>query len=163
MSANRSNLWWHLENQLLGEDQRAVGMVYEKIVELTAAQILLMYTTPVELVEAPGAGKVIQFLSAALFLDHSGTDFAAGGDLKIQTITGNVVVSDVSPAAEFMNLTVDSYEIVQVLSDSVSIAVNDGLEITNATAVHTGGGTSTVKVAVRYCIHDFSSFNPRHS
>ena len=149
MSANRANIAWHLENQILGENQRAIGMVYEKIVELTAAQILLMYTTPIELVEAPGAGKVIQFLSAALFLDHSGT------------ITGNVAVSDVSPAAEFMNLSADAYEIVQVLSDSVSIAVNDGLEITNATAVHTGGGTSTVKVAVRYCIHDFSGENPR--
>lgn len=163
MSANRSNIYWHLENQILGEDQRAIGMVYEKIVELTAAQILLLYTTPVELVEAPGANKIIQFLSAALFLDHSGTDFAAGGDLKVQTITGNVVVSDVSPASEFMNLTVDSYEIMQVLSDSVSVAVNDGLEITNASAVHTGGGTSTVKVAVRYCIHDFSGENPRFS
>lgn len=163
MSANRSNIAWHLENQLLGQDQRAIGMVYEKMVTLTAAQILLMYTTPVELVEAPGANKVIQFLSAALFLDHSGTDFAAGGDLKIQTISGNVAVSDVSPAAEFMNLTVDSYEIIQALSDSTSVAVNDGLEITNASAVHTGGGTSTVKVLVRYCIHDFSGENPRFS
>lgn len=163
MSANRANIAWHLENQILGENQRAIGMVYEKIVELTTAQILLLYTTPIELVEAPGANKVIEFLSATLFLDYSGTAFAAGGDLVIQTITGNVAVSDVSPAAEFMNLSADAYEIVQALSDSTSVAVNDGLEITNGTAVHTGGGTSTVKVAVRYCIHDFSGENPRHS
>lgn len=161
MSANRSNIAWHLENQIPGTDRRAIGMVYEKLITLTAVQILLLYSAPVELVAAPGAGKVIEFLSAALFLDYSGTAFAAGGDLKIQTITGNVVVSDVSPASEFMNLSADAYEIIQALSDSTSVAVNDGLEITNATAVHTGGDTSTVKVSIMYRIHDFNEKHPR--
>lgn len=160
MSANRANIAWHLENQIPGDDRRAIGMVYEKIVELTSAEILALYTTPKELVEAPGAGKVIEFMSACLFLDHGGTDYAAGGDLVIQTITGNVAVSDVSPAAEFMNLSADAYEIIQALSDSTSVAVNDGLELTNGSANHTTGN-GTVKVSIMYRIHDFNTKHPR--
>ena len=160
MSANRANIAWHLENQIPGTDRRAIGMVYEKLVEVSAAEILLLNTTPKVLVASPGAGKVIEFLSAVLFLDYSGTAFAAGGDLVIRSI-GDIVVSDVSPAAEFMNLSADAYEVIQALSDSTSLAVNDGLELYNGSAVHTGGGTSTVKVLVRYCIHDFNEKHPR--
>ena len=69
MSANRSNIAWHLENQIPREDQRAIGMVYEKIVELTSAEILALFTTAKELVEAPGVGKVLEFVSGVFFID----------------------------------------------------------------------------------------------
>lgn len=155
MSANRSNLWWHLENQLLGEDSRAIGMVYEKEVILTSAQILLLYSTPIELVKAPGAGKVIELMSAVGFLDHGGTDYAAGGALVIQTITGNTALSDSVAAATLINASADAYVIFQALSAEVATDVNQGLELTNASAVHTTGN-GTMKIKVMYRIHDFN-------
>jgi len=160
MSANRSNIAWHLENQIPGTDRRAIGMIYEKLVEVSAAELLLLNTVPKVLVESPGAGKVIEFLSAVFFLDWSGTDFADGGDLIIRSIS-DIVVSDAIPAADFMNLSADAYEVMQALSANTSLAVNDGLELYNDTQAHTGGGTSTVKVLVRYCIHDFNEKHPR--
>lgn len=124
-------------------------------VELTSAEILALYTTPKTLVVAPGTGKVVEFISAVAFLNHGGTDYAAGGDLVVQTITGNIAVSDVLPAAEFMNLSADSYEVIQVLSDCTTVGVNDGLELTNGSAVHTTGN-GTVVINVAYRIHDFN-------
>lgn len=59
---------------------------YTDTVTLTAAQVKLLYTTPITLIAAPGAGYAIQFLDALLFLDHGGTDYtgvAAGEDLTI--------------------------------------------------------------------------------
>jgi len=162
MSANRSNIAWHLENQLLGQDSRAIGMIYEKNVEVSAAEILLLYSTPKTLVEAPGAGKVIEFVSAVAFLDHGGTDFAAGGALSIQTITGNTTLSDAVAAATLINASADAYVVFQALSAEVATNVNDGLELTNADAVHTTGN-GVLKIRVMYRIHDFNDDNPRHS
>jgi len=126
-----------------------------KRVEISSAEILLLYSTPKTLVAAPGAGKVIEFLSAVLFLNHGGTDYADGGNLVIQTATSNTAVSDVIANTELINEDEDTYEVLQALSDNTSLDVNEGLELTNASAVHTtGNGTLVVDIAYR--IHDFN-------
>ncbi len=126
-----------------------------KSVRLTSAEILAMYTTPKALLDAPGAGKVIEFLSAVFFLDHGGTDYAAGGAAVIQTVTGNTAVSDAIAAGTLINVSADAYVVAQVLSAEVALDVNQGLELTNASAVHTtGNGILIVNVAYR--IHDFN-------
>lgn len=126
-----------------------------KRVRVTSAEILLLYSTPKTLLDAPGSGKVIEFLSAVFFLDHGGTDYAAGGAAVIQTITGNTAVSDAVAAATLINASADVYVACQALSAEVALDVNQGLELTNASAVHTtGNGILTVEVAYR--IHDFN-------
>lgn len=161
MSANRSNIAWHLENQMLGENQRAIGMVYEKQVELTSAEILALYTTPKELVEAPGAGKVLEFLSAVLFLDYGTATYATRGDLTINLHTTGTALSDTVAAADFVQQTADAYRVMQALSADVALKANEALELRCATG-NPDTGDSTIKVLIRYCIHDFSGNNPRH-
>ena len=131
-----------------------VPIKYADII-VSSAEILLLYTTPKELVPAPGAGKVIEFLSAVLFLDHGGTDYAAGGALVVQTVTGNVAVSDAVAAATLVNGATDLYVVAQALSAEVALDVNQGLELTNADAVHTTGN-GILRVHVAYREHDFS-------
>ena len=126
-----------------------------KSVRLTSAEILAMYTTPKTLLDKPGAGKVIEFLSAVFFLDHGGTDYAAGGAAVIQTITGDTAVSDAVAAGTLVNASADAYVVAQALSTEVALDVNQGLELTNASAVHTtGDGILIVNIAYR--IHDFN-------
>ena len=122
---------------------------------VSSAEILALYTTPKELVPAPGAGKVIEFLSAVFFLDHGGTDYAAGGALVIQTVTGDTSVSDSVAAATLVNAAADAYVVAQALSAEVALDVNQGLELTNADAVHTTGN-GILRVHVAYREHDFS-------
>ncbi len=127
---------------------------YERI-RITAAEILLLFSTPKTLVVAPGAGKVIQFLSAIAFLDHGGTDYAGGGNLVVQHITANTAVSGVTGNGDLINASADAYNVMQALSTDVVAAVNDGLELTNASGVHTtGNGVLTIIVAYR--ILDFN-------
>ena len=122
---------------------------------VTSAEILLLNTTPKKLVGAPGAGKVIEFLSAVFFLDHGGTDYAAGGAAVIQTVTGNTAVSDAIAAGTLINASADVYVVCQALSAEVALDVNQGLELTNASAVHTTGDGILV-VHTAYRIHDFN-------
>lgn len=161
MSANRSNIAWHLENQMLGDNQRAIGMVYEKQVELTSAEILALYTTPKELVEAPGAGKVLEFLSAVLFLDYGTATYATYGDLTVNLHTTGTALSDTVAAADLVQQTADAYRVMQVLSADVALKANEALELRCGTG-NPVTGDSTIKVLIRYCIHDFSGNNPRH-
>ena len=124
-------------------------------IRLTSAEILLIYTTPKKLVDAPGAGKIIEFVSAAFFLDHGGTDYAGGGNLVIQHTSADTAVRGVTAASDLINASADAYNVMTALSTDVVAAVNDGLELTNASGVHTtGDGLLTVHVAYR--IHDFN-------
>ncbi|MHA1961904.1 MAG: hypothetical protein ACW99U_16980 [Candidatus Thorarchaeota archaeon] len=155
MGADRANLHYHIEEQIEGDDKKRVGDIRTIEIELTAAEIIAMYTTPKTLIAAPGAGKVIEFISAVGFLDHGGTDFADGGAVVIQTITGNTALSDSVAAATLINVSADAYVIFQALSAEVATNLNDGLELTNATQVFsTGNGVLRLKVTYR--IHDFN-------
>ena len=140
---------WH-RDEWKGE----IPVLYKKV-RITSAEILLLYSTPKTLVDAPGSGKVIEFLGLTSFLDHGGTDYAAGGNLVVQHITANTAVSGVVTNSDLINASADAYNVMPQLSTDVVAAVNDGLELTNASAVHTtGNGILFVNIAYR--IHDFN-------
>jgi hypothetical protein len=64
--------------------QRAIGTI-------ASADVLTLFTTPVELVAAPGAGKFIAVDAIHWFLDHGGTDYTAtaGKDLAASYTDGS--------------------------------------------------------------------------
>lgn len=163
MSANRSNIAWHLENQIPGEDHRAIGMVYEKMVELTAAEILALYTTPKELVEAPGVGKIAEFISAVLFLDYNSATYATRGDLTVNLHTTGIAISNTLDAADLVQKTADTYVLLPVKDDEETVLQdNEALELRCATG-NPVTGNSTIKVSIMYRIHDFNAKHPRFS
>lgn len=155
MPADRASIQYYLEEQIEGDNRKRVGDIRTIEIALTAAEIIAMYTTPKTLLAAPGAGKLIELISAVGFLDHGGTDFADGGAAVIQTISGNVAVSDAVAASTMINVSADAYVVFQALSAEVAIAINEGLELTNATQVHsTGNGILRLKITYR--VHDFN-------
>ena len=148
--STQANIGFDLKNQVKGDDGETVGDIRTIEINVTAAEIVLLFGTPKTLVAAPGPGKLIEFISAVGFLDHGGTDYAAGGVLTIQTITGNTTLSDAVAAATLINASADAYVIFQALSAEVATNINDGLELVNASAVHTtGNGILRIKVTYR--------------
>lgn len=129
------------------------------VVALTNAQIKDLYNTPVYVVAAPGSGKMLEFVSAVLVLDHGGSnDFTGANASVIRYHTSNVAASASIPAGSF---TASADAMTFVLPAGVAAAaatsfVNLGLEITTATAAYAGnaGANNVMKVIITYRVHD---------
>ena len=117
-------------------------------VSLTAAQILGMYATPVQLVAAPGAGKSIVLHRLLLRLVYGTTQFASGGTVSAEydsvahaagtLATGTIAAATINAAASSDNM---------LPGIAVAPTQNKGLFISNATgAFTTGDSTATVYV-----------------
>lgn len=124
-------------------------------VALTAANLIAMYTTPVVLIAAPGAGKTIVVTKLAFTIVRSSTAFTGGGAAIIQydstangagtqaldsTLASTVITGSAG--------TTVSLRRGAIISDLASTSIyNKGLYISNATAVFAAGtGTATVDV-----------------
>lgn len=133
----------------------ADGIVITDTITLTTAEILALFTTSKPLVPAPGAGKVVDLLSAGLFLDYNAATYAANGILSIATTTSETAQSDAVAAATFLQASADVYVGMQVLSAERVLDANEGLSLLCATGNPTTGD-SPITVKVSYRILDFS-------
>jgi len=153
---NRSNLTYNIENSIADADGKIAGRVYEKEISITSAEIKLLVSAPKLLVAAPGPGKVLEFMSAVLFLDYGTATYDTNTSLTVQTITGNIALSGAVTAANFLHKAADAYTIMAPLGTAAGVVtnVNDGLELVAIGIPATGN--STMKIKVMYRIHDFN-------
>lgn len=125
-------------------------------VTLTAAQVLLLRATPKELVAAPGAGKVLQFLGAELLLDWVGVAYTEStANLGIKYTDGSgVQVSENIEATGFATLTADSMTNAVPVKDvivSKTGSENKALVIHNLGAGEwANSGDSPIRVITSY-------------
>jgi hypothetical protein len=132
--------------------------VQHATVNLTAANIIAMYTTPVAIIAAPGAGKTIEITKLSFRITRTSTAFTGGAAAIFQydstangagtnaldsTIASTVITGSAGSTTSVRNGA--------VLSDSSAIE-NKGIYISNGTAVF-AAGTGTVVVEVWYVIH----------
>jgi len=116
-------------------------------VAVSSANLLAMYTTPVDVVAAPGAGFALDFVGAVLICDDA-TDYANGGVITINYGSGGAAVST-NLAATFLTGNGDKVWNLQKLNAAggYTMPVNTSLAITNATAPFiTGTGVCRLKI-----------------
>lgn len=128
-----------------------LGGVRHTQVSLTAAQIIAMYTTPVELIAAPGAGKSIAIVKAQFKITRTATAFTGGGAAIIQydsTANGaGTQACDSTLAATVITGAAGASHSIRngaVISDSTATIVNKGVFISNDTAVFAAGTGAAV-------------------
>jgi len=123
------------------------------VVNLTAANLIAMYATPVEIVPLV-AGKAIIVDSVDFVITRTATQFTSGGVVAVQyaaTANGAGTATTATIAAAVVTGTAGTTytaRIPVVLSDIASASIAGvGLFISNQTAAFaTGTGTATVKV-----------------
>ena len=139
-------------SQLTNVGSSALNPLVQQVkqVSLTAAQLIAMYTTPVSILPAPGAGKVLIIDAIAFQFKHGATQFTGGGAVTfvfhgtaVTPHSGNVAASVIQAAAD------DVLYLGPNVSAAVDLqsAINLGLDIKNATAAFAAGnGTAIVTV-----------------
>ncbi len=133
----------------------AEGFPRQAAVSLSAAQILLLADTPVELVPAPGAGKYLQFLGAVLLLDHAGTGFAETADnLEIHYDNeAGAAASALIECTGFIDQVADSLIEARPLATALvrakTAVENKALVLTNINDNFTDAGTTTSNLRVK--------------
>lgn len=125
------------------------------VVDLTAADIIAMYTTPIEVVPAK-TGKAI-FVDAVEFdITRTSTAFTGGGVVAVQydsTANGAGTATHATIAATVVTGSAGetrTFRIPVVLSDVAASAIEGiGLYISNQTAAF-AAGTGTARLTVHY-------------
>lgn len=122
-------------------------------VNLTAANIIAMFTTPVQILPAPGAGKAIIVRQILFEMTRTATAFTGGGNVEFDyhgaaiAHTGAVASTVVTTAgAAVVNVVLGNAS-----ATGVVVSANLGIDITNAAAVF-AAGTGTAKVQIWYSI-----------
>lgn len=132
---------------------------------LTHAQLLALRATPVEVIPAPGANKIIQIIKCLLYWDRAGgavfTIAAPGDDFSLRY--GGTAISaspESTPATGFIDQATAMVQIGSgysgVLSDAAN-CINKSVTISNVGGAEwTNGGTSEIKYHITYTIIDIS-------
>ena len=123
-------------------------------VDITTAEVLLLNSVPITIVPTPGAGRVLEFVSAMITMDYAGTAYATNGDLVFTyTDESGTEVSDTVTFEELLELTADTVKSVQALSLNFTAAANAPLVISASDGVP-ATGTSPIKVQMAYRVHN---------
>lgn len=126
-------------------------VLHEAQVALSAAQINAIRTTPVVIVPAPGAGKVVLVERVLLKMVRTATQFANGGAVELRYTDGSgaKVSADISATVVTGAAGTAYSQVAGVVTELVPVA-NAAVVITCATAnFDTGTGTGQVTVLYR--------------
>lgn len=120
---------------------------------LTSAEILALNGTPIEIAEAPGAGKVNIFKGATISLDATATAYAGVGateDLAARYTDGSgAIVSTTLEATGFIDQTTDQTRTLKEIVTDVTPVVNAAIVLHMLNGeVTTGTGTLIVNCVV---------------
>lgn len=124
-------------------------------VTVSPAELLALFTTPKELVPAPGPGYVHELISATLILDYESAAYATNGNLTLTNETGTALSNTVL-LANLLAATAD--KIVQLgaldAADTGVVALeNEGIQLRCATGNPTAGD-SPLRVKTVYRTHE---------
>lgn len=124
---------------------------YEDL-EISSAQLLDLFNTPITIIPAQGANTVIVPIEVWAFLDYDAATYAAGGTVQLtlnSVVVGTLASTAVTSAADLYT----KFDLSTAVSNG-SIA-NKSLNITNATAVFTTGD-SPLKLRIIYKVLNFA-------
>ena len=156
---NEGNLSFNMQNQIRDSYGIVTGKILEKRVHVTSAELLALATTAKELVPAPGADKVLEFVSAVV-KHNAGTAYVEVGapDEMVIEYSGGQDVSAEIDVTNFLAVTDDE---IRYLASTVAATVDlEALKNTSLVLFNSGTdwttGTGTVDVRISYRIHDFN-------
>jgi len=135
------------------------GVLQTAKVTLTADEIVgtdagcIGHTAGAVLVAAPGAGKVLEFVSAVLSYKFNGAAYTGGGDDNVIR-QGTTAVSAAIAGADLLEDTADDIAYVNALSAAdVKLTANSTLNLAGTALTQPGEAAGTLDVFITYRVH----------
>ena len=137
------------------------GQLLTATATLTATQIVgtnagdLGHADGAIIVAAPGAGYVMEFISAVLIYDFDTAAYTGGGnDLIVQSSSGAVALSGATTAANLLGAAGDKIVQVNPLSTAGIVkTANTGINLKSTAWTQPGTAAGVLRVHVQYRIH----------
>lgn len=128
-------------------------------VELTANEIVgtdtgdIGHTDGAVLVAAPGAGKVLEFVSATLIYDYNTAAYTGGAD-DLVIRQGTTAVSAAIAGADLLGASADKIAYVNALSAAdIALTENSSLNLKSTAWTQPGTAAGTLSVRIAYRVH----------
>jgi hypothetical protein len=130
------------------------GTAQSVTVVIPAATVDTMFTTPVTLVAAPGAGNAIDVIDMVVEAVFGSSAFTGGGAIQASYGTGVTTPATATIAATFLT-TFSANQMAKVAgtiaaSTASTAVVNQAVTLTNATAVFAAGTGASLIVKLYY-------------
>lgn len=124
-------------------------------VTISSAELLALRATPKTLVAAPGAGNVLEFVSAILLLDYNSAAYVEGGNnLAVRYVNGTgVQVSEAIETTGFLDQTADTLTTARAKLDGIAAKAaceNQPLVLHNIGGAEFTTGDSPMRVKINY-------------
>ena len=159
---NRANLFYNIENQIRDADGYKGGVTLERRVEVSSAEMLALRATAKELIPAPGADKVLEFVSVVIKYIADDTGYTESSANLVVQYSGGQDVCTAIDATNFIDQTTDEIRVAHANETALATTVdlealaNTSLVLFNNGAAEWTGGDGKLDVRIMYRVHDFS-------
>ena len=138
-------------------DRPANTYAFQRDTLISSAQVLLLNTTPIEVVPAPGSGFYLEFIRAEIFLDYGGIAYvaAAGEDFHIKYTNGSGITIGTVLDGDTFEATADTLVIstqrsVDAPGTGQSVPVENAALVAYIDPANWDTGNSPLKIRVFY-------------
>lgn len=129
----------------VGTDDIHPSVIQYAEVAITVAEMLALRATPKELVAAPGAGYVLEFLSATAIYDYAAAFTESTDDLAVRFTNGSgAIVSTTLDTTGFLTATSDQIRTHKAIVTDVTPVANAALVLHNTGDGEYGGTGSQI-------------------
>lgn len=128
---------------------------YERVVELTSAQLLSLHTTEVTLIPAPGAGRAIVLHGVMAHLDYNSAGYtvASGADISLRYTDDTGAAAMTLETTGFLDATEDRVRWFYAPTAAALAVVADAVVVAHLGAAVTGGD-SPLRLKLHYSVRD---------
>lgn len=123
-------------------------------VSITPAQLKACRTTPIELVAAPGAGYVNEFLDAFFIYDYEAAYTETADNLVARFTNGSgAIASTTLETTGLLDATSDQIRTFKQITTDITPVANSAIVLHNTGDGEFGGTGSPVRIKVAYRVH----------
>ena len=124
---------------------------------ITSSEILNAFTTPFDIISAPGANKLLVLEAITWKFVYNSAAYSSGNTLSLQYADGTSIGQSGAPSISVLRGTADAYGFVVMTSGNTGTApANSAIQMKNGTSSFSSGN-STIKLWIKYRVIDLTT------